>query len=551
MRVDSPPSARPARTSPSPIQPSWIPGHEGPAFHPLEIAELIAEPRRAVSVVVEPGTGRLGVGVDGTLALDPEAWPALAHLPPMYPEWLGDRGFGEAHGVRFPYVVGAMANGIATVEVVEAAARAGFLGFFGAAGLSLERISAALDRLEALDHAGLSWGSNLIHSPQEPALEAAVVDLYLRRGVRRVSASAFMDLTPALVRYAASGVERLPDGRVHRPNRIFAKISRPEVASRFLAPPPVELLERLVVESALSAAEAEIARGLPVAEDVTVESDSGGHTDNQPLGALFPTIMRLRDRAVSLYGYARPIRVGAAGGLGTPAAVASAFALGAAYVLTGSVNQACVESGLSEQGKQLLAVAELSDVTMAPAADMFEMGVEVQVLKRGTLFAQRGHHLRALYRRYGSIFEIPAEERARIEKSCFRKSLDAAWEDCRRYWLARDKGEVERAERDPKHQLALLFRAYLGQASRWAIDGVPDRAVDYQIWCGPAMGAFNDWVKGSFLEPWKARTIAQVGLNLIEGAAVIARAHQLRALGVPVPASAFDFLPRPLVAGAA
>ena len=35
------------------------------------------------------------------------------------------------------------------------------------------------------------------------------------------------------------------------------------------------------------------------------------------------------------YGYARPIRVGAAGGLGTPESVASAFALGAAYVLTG------------------------------------------------------------------------------------------------------------------------------------------------------------------------------------------------------------------------
>ena len=94
--------------------------------------------------------------------------------------------------------------------------------------------------------------------------------------------------------------------------------------------------------------------------------------------------------------------------------------------------------------------------------------------------------------------------------------------------------------------MALCFRWYLGLSSRWAIAGDAQRKLDYQIWCGPAMGAFNDWVKGSFLEPPASRTVVQIARNLMEGAAVITRAHQLRTYGVPVPTTAFRFAPRPL-----
>jgi hypothetical protein len=114
------------------------------------------------------------------------------------------------------------------------------------------------------------------------------------------------------------------------------------------------------------------------------------------------------------------------------------------------------------------------------------------------------------------------------------------------FWQQRDPREVERAERDPKHKMALCFRWYLGLSSRWAIAGEADRKMDYQIWCGPAMGAFNQWVKGSFLEPAENRTVVQVALNLLEGAATLSRAQQLRAFGVPVPNEAFQFSPRTL-----
>ena len=60
------------------------------------------------------------------------------------------------------------------------------------------------------------------------------------------------------------------------------------------------------------------------------------------------------------------------------------------------------------------------------------------------------------------------------------------------------------------------------------------------------MGAFNDWVRGSFLEAPENRTVVQIALNLLEGAATVTRANQLRSFGAPVPPEAYRFQPRPL-----
>src|SRR5207253_1273846 len=101
----------------------------------------------------------------------------------------------------------------------------------------------------------------------------------------------------------------------------------------------------------LTAEEATLGKNLPIAEDITIESDSGGHTDNRPLGPLFSSIMQLRNELCSKHNYPVMPRLGAAGGLGTPSSVAAAYALGAAYVCVGSVHQSCVESGVSDGAK--------------------------------------------------------------------------------------------------------------------------------------------------------------------------------------------------------
>ena len=526
----------------------WLPGERDADYSAAGILDCVGAFREPVHVVrragYEPGIGRGGTLASVSPDMESGGYEAVGWLPALYPEWLGERSFTRAHGVRFPYVAGEMANGIATVDSVAAMARARMLGFFGAAGLALPAIEQAVARL-AGSLSGLdNWGVNLIHSPAEPGHEERLVDLLIAGRVPKVSASAYMDLDPAVVRCAVAGLRVDQSGEVVRARHLFAKVSRPEVAEKFLSPAPAEILRTLMSRGQITDEEAALAARIPLASDVTVEADSGGHTDNRPLAVVLPAIRALRDELCRRHGYTQPVRVGAAGGLGDPAGVAAAFAAGAAYVVTGTINQLSREAGLSDAAKDLLARADLADVAIAPAADMFEYGVKVQVLRRGTMFAQRASQLYETYLAYPSLEAIPAPVRARIEKDVLRGTFEDCWERTRRFWLSRDRAEAERAERDPRHRMALVFRSYLGLSSRWAITGEPTRRTDYQIWCGPAIGAFNRWVAGSPLASPERRTVVQIALNLLEGAAAVTRAHQLRSFGVAVPGEAFDPRPR-------
>lgn len=527
--------------------PGWRAGRYPAAFEASQIAACLQHVREPVHIVSSGPGGTPGLARGGEVTTPDAAGCLLVGtLPPLYPEWLGDRAFCEAHAVRFPYVAGEMARGIATTRMVITMARAEMLGIFGAAGLDLDSIERAIDELSGALGSRYPWGVNLIFSPAEPALEERTAGLLLRRGVRIISASAYMDITLPLARCAAAGLRLDPAGRIVRPVQIFAKVSRPEVAEKFMSPPPAGLLTALVARGQLTEDEARLAAMVPVAEDVTVEADSGGHTDNQPLGAMLPAILALRDAVTARHGYRCRIRVGAAGGLGSPQALAGAFALGAAYVLTGSVNQLAVESGVSDDARALLAQADLADVMMAPAADMFEMDVQVQVLRRGTMFGPRARRLHEVYRGYPSIEAIPEQLRGTLERDVLHASLDEIWAQTRHFWQQRDASQLARAEQDDKHRMALIFRWYLGSSSRWAVEGNTTRRTDYQLWAGPAVGAFNRWTAGSFLAEARQRSVTQIALNLLEGAAVVTRAHQARTYGVPVPAEAFTFAPRRL-----
>ncbi len=527
----------------------WLSEGEPPRAHPETIREALEALHQPVILVkadyglaVAPSSGTC---ILGRVAPHGHALPIQAYLPPMTAEELGDRSFRREHGLRYAYVAGAMANGIASEDLVIALSQQGMLGFFGAAGLSLSRIEAALNRFhqELKDQ---PFGMNLIHSPNDPHHEAATVELYLHHNVHLVEASAYLDLTLPVLRYRLAGIRRLADGEVFTPNRIVAKVSRIEVAAKFMAPAPERWVRELVRQGHLSEEQAELARQVPVAGDVTVEADSGGHTDNRPAITLLPTIMALRDRLQREYGYSANLRVGLGGGIATPTSAAAAFGMGAAYVVTGSVNQACVESGSSDLVRQMLAEAEQADTAMAPAADMFEMGVKVQVLKRGTMFPMRALKLYELYRSYSDLAGLPSAERNSLERNIFRLSLDEVWQQTANYFQERDPEQLRRAQADSKHQMALVFRWYLGQSSRWANQGVADRKIDFQIWCGPAMGAFNEWTRGSFLELPRNRSVVTVAFNLLYGASVTLRHHLIRHQGVHLPPDWLTLRPQPL-----
>ena len=495
--------------------------------------------------------GQLGVGIDGTtlfgnsISAESGSYPLCAYIPPLHPKDLGSHHFKKTHNLIYPYIAGAMANGITSVEMVQEMGRAGMLGFFGAAGLSLEKIEAAIDELQGSmnDH---PFGFNLIHSPNEPENEMAVVQLYLKRGIRLVSAAAYMRLTLPIVYYRVRGIHTDTNGHIICPNKIIAKVSRVEVARKFFSPPPERMLAQLVDMNLITPEESALAPHIPMADDLTAEADSGGHTDNQSALSLLPTMLALRDEMAETYKFKTPLCVGLGGGIATPWSATAAYAMGAAYVLTGTVNQACVESGTSDTVRSMLAEADQADVTMAPAADMFQMGVKVQVLKRGTMFPIRASKLYELYTRHDSYENIPEKERNNLEKNFFKCSFDAEWEQTKHFFLKNDPSQVDRAEADSRHKMALVFRSYLGQSSNWATSGDPSRKIDYQVWCGPAIGAFNEWTKGTFLEKPKNRKVATVAMNLLMGASYMTRINWIHNQGVELPTELSRFAPMEL-----
>jgi PfaD family protein len=315
------------------------------------------------------------------------------------------------------------------------------------------------------------------------------------------------------------------------------------MAQKFLEPAPADIVKTLVEEKKITPEQAELAQRIPMADDITVEADSGGHTDNRPLVCMIPAFLALRDEIQEKHQSPQPVRIGAAGGIGTPEAALAAFILGAAYIVTGSVNQPCVESGASEHTRNLLAQMEMADVAMAPAGDMFEMGVRVQGLKRGTMFAMRAQKLYELYTRYNAWEEVPQAEREKLEKTVFKRDFESIWADTVKFFMERDPHQVERGNANPKDRMALVFRWYLGLSSRWSASGEKGREMDYQVWCGPCMGAFNNWVKGTYLETPQNRHIVDVTKHILRGCAYLYRVRSLEAQGVIFPATLLRYIP--------
>ena len=442
---------------------------------------------------------------------------------------LGSESFKLALGTSMAIVTGGMYRGISTPELLTKVARAGMLGFYGTSGQSDAEINDAIRHLNDELGVGGRFGASVTYRTGSDERETALIDLLLRQGVRFLEASGYVSVTASLVRYRLCGVHRSSTQDVIVPNRVLAKVSRPEVAEAFLKPCPEPLVAQLRSQGLITAEEAELASRIPVASDLTVVADSASHTDRGVATALFPAITRVRDDAVASRGWKDPIHVGLAGGIGTPSAAAAAFIMGADYVLTGSINQCTVEAGTSDIVKSILQSLNVQDTSYAPAGDLLDFGSEMQVVRRGVLFPARARKLHDLYRRHSAIDEIDPRTSEQLESRYFRRPLAEVLEQCLAQLPADEAAAVRK---DPRQSMKRIFQWYFDRATELALAGESSEQVDFQIPCGPALGAFNQWVKGSELEDWHQRHVDDINCRLMDGAAELlaARAAQLQAV---------------------
>lgn len=425
---------------------------------------------------------------------------------------LGCNEFKKEYNLKFAYIAGGMYGGIASVPLVSKLASFGCLAFLGTGGLSLARIEADIVAMRQTLKRGESYGVNFLHNQVQPDLEQQLVELLLKHQVNIIEAKGFLTMTPALVYYRVSGLSLDANGEIKTAHRIIAKCSRPEIATLFMSPPPQHLLDQLIQSRQITTEQAHFAKQIPMADDICAEADSGGYTDSAVMMTLLPSLLSLRTAIMKQYSYRRKIRIGAAGGIGTPEAAAAVFVMGADFILTGSINQCTVEAGTSTAVKELLQHINVQDTEYAPAGDMFELGAKVQVLKKGLYFPARANKLYELYRQYNAIEEIDDKTKTRLQEQYFKKSFTAIYADVQQTYSTQ---EIERAERNPKAKMALLFKWYFTYSTELALRGDRESKVDYQVYCGPALGAFNQWVQGTLLEHWQQRHVDQIADKLM------------------------------------
>jgi trans-AT polyketide synthase/acyltransferase/oxidoreductase domain-containing protein len=484
----------------------------GPRPHPYEVSK---QAQNGSHSNVQP-TDRGNIAAPVVLPSSPDVNDANGVSPHPYSldgSALGDEQFKKDYNLKYAYVAGAMYRGIASERLVVRMAKAGMLGFYGTASISLAKMEEVIQYIQKELNRGESYGMNLLHQPGDLSMEERTVDLYLKYKVSIVEAAAYMSLTPAVIRYRAKGLKRDRNGSVVITNRIIAKVSRPEVAQTFLSPVPDYLLAKMVQENHFTREEADLLRAIPVADDITIEADSGGHTDQGMPYVLMPAMLKLRDEMMQKYGYSKKIRIGAAGGIGTPEAAAAAFIMGADYIVTGSINQCTVEANTSDAVKDLLQQMNVQDTDYAPAGDMFEIGARVQVLKKGLFFPARANKLYDLYRQYNSLEEIDEKTRKMIQEKYCHRSFEEIYQEVKSHYPPQ---EIAKAEQNPKRKMAMIFKWYFARSTQLALSGNQEYKVDYQIHCGPALGAFNQWVKGTTLEDWRNRHVDEIGEKLLK-----------------------------------
>ncbi len=432
------------------------------------------------------------------------------------PEALGSDEFKKAYGVKYAYLSGSMYRGVASKQMVVAMGKAGLMGFLGTGGLSLDLIEKSIQFIQKKLQNKKSYGMNMLRNHGNKKMEMDTVLLYLKYGVNFIEASGFNEITPSLVRFRLAGLRHNLNGEIDAPNKIIAKVSRTDIAAYFMKPAPDHIVKDMLSEGSITQLEAILSQKIPLCSDICVAADSGGHTDRRLPTILLPSILKLRNKIAQKYFYFQPPRVGLSGGIGTPEAAAAAFIMGAEFILTGSINQCTVEAGTSGAVKSLLQNIDINDTAYAPAGENFESGSIIQVLQRGVNFPDRAKRLYEIYHRYSGLDDIPNSLKTELEQTFFKKPLTEIWQETRSFFLSRGiESEIHRAEKNPKHKLALVLRWYFGYSNRIAFEGEENLKKEYQIHTGPALGAFNEWVQGTELENWVYRHVDEIAEKLM------------------------------------
>jgi PfaD family protein len=196
----------------------------------------------------------------------------------LNPKRLGNPVFQERYNCKWSYFAVSMYRGISSEELVITMGKANLLSFFGSAGFGLEELEEHIKNIQSGLGDGKPYGMCLISNLDNPKKEIEQVELFVRYNIPVIEAAAYSTVTAPLVYCRIKGIYRQGE-RIILPRRIIGKCSNLRIAQMFLSPPPGEIVNDLLKAGLIDSEEAELSRFIPLADDLAIEADSGGHTN--------------------------------------------------------------------------------------------------------------------------------------------------------------------------------------------------------------------------------------------------------------------------------
>ena len=184
-------------------------------------------------------------GEEGTLSFQ---------IPNLAAEDFGDAQFKKDYGLKYALYGGAMANGIASSDMVIALGKAGCMGSYGSGGMRLEIVAQQIDKIKAA-LGDKPYMINML-SNRNADMEMKLAKMLVEKEVPAVEASAFIVPSEALVYYRVKGLSMDDDGIIRIPHKIIAKVSREEVLEKFVCPPDADVVAGLLKQGLICAQEA-------------------------------------------------------------------------------------------------------------------------------------------------------------------------------------------------------------------------------------------------------------------------------------------------------